>query len=103
MVQLFYSLVCITVLESRFQYSSVCLWKSYTSASQTCPGVPLPCTFCSLPNQTPPNLVFAVSTNELMRESDIVRQESHTKGAGQGVLEDRFGKHCTILSNKSIK
>ncbi len=29
-VQLFHSSVCITVLESRFRYGSVCLGKNYT-------------------------------------------------------------------------
>ncbi len=32
-VQLFHGSVCITVLESRFPYGSVCLGKNYTSLS----------------------------------------------------------------------
>ncbi len=60
-----------------------------------------------LPNQTP-NSVFAVSTNELMSGIRCVRLGRHRKGAGQGVIQDRFGKHCirrilhTTSPNRSV-
>ncbi len=38
-------------------------------------------------------LVLAVSTNELMSGIRCIRLGRHTKGAGQGDLQDRFGKH----------
>ncbi len=54
---------------------------------------PCPAHFVCLPNQTP-NLVLAVSSNELMSGIRCVRWRRHIKCAGQGVLLDRFENPC---------
>ncbi len=70
----------------------------YSSASQTCPQDPLPCTFCMSPLSSTPD-----STHQLVRRDcknliGYVWLGRHAKYAGPGVLQDRFGKlWCTVF------
>ncbi len=57
---------------------------------------PLPCTFCMSPLSNTPDSTHQLVSRDWKNYIGCVWLGRHTKCAGQGVLQDRFGKHCPI-------
>ncbi len=71
----------------------------YYSASQTCPGGPLSCIFCMSPWSNTPDSTHQLVSRDCKNYIRCVWLGRHTKCAGQGILQDRFGKHCSTKYN----